>query len=688
MNIQFIKLANWGNYPTILADEIPITNPDHLKQQLAELPFAMPKGNHRSYGDAGLATHLLSCLAMNKILSFDENTGDIWCEAGVTLEQILMEFVPRGWFLPVTPGTKFITIGGAIAADVHGKNHHGAGSFSKHLRSIEILLPDGTGRTCSPIEKADLFWATCGGMGLTGFILNARFRLQRIETAYIRQEAIRASNLDHIMELFEESTDWTYSVAWIDCHSRGDQTGRSILYRGEHAARADLKNHPAYATPLKLPAKRQLTVPFHFPGFALNSLSVKAFNFLYYHKQPNGKLESIVDYNTFFYPLDAIHHWNRIYGRRGFTQYQLVLPKSTSREGLSHILNEISRRRMGSFLAVLKLFGPQDDLISFPMEGYTLALDFPMKKGLFTLLDRLDELVLKYGGRLYLAKDTRATPLIYQKGYPRYAEFVDRVRQFNPRAKLQSLQSQRLGITPMKHALILGAGSDIARALALRLVQKGFKLILAARNPEPFADEFKKKYGIDTIPAKFDALDFENHAHFYAGLPVKPDLVVCAFGYLGNQVKAQTDFAEARRIIDTNYTGAVSILNRVAADMIERKGGTIVGISSVAGDRGRQSNYLYGSAKAGFTAYLSGLRNQLHPHGIQVLTVKPGFVRTKMTTGLPLNPRLTATPEQVAEDIDISIEKKSNILYTKRLWRWIIFVVVHIPEFVFKKMKL
>ena len=266
---------------------------------------------------------------------------------------------------------------------------------------------DGSIITCSPVQNAEFFNITVGGMGLSGIILNATFRLRKVDTAYIREETVRASNLDEIMDAFEASNDWTYSVAWIDCLAKGDRMGRSILMRGEHASISDLVQQVQKSAPLIPKKGLQLGIPINFPNVALNPLSMKAFNFAYYNKTRAGTHQNIVDYNSFFYPLDAIDNWNRIYGTRGFTQYQFVLPKAAGREGMRTILKRITESGLGSFLAVLKLFGEQESFMSFPMAGYTLALDFPISLKAMSLFKELDAMVADYGGRLYLAKDSR-----------------------------------------------------------------------------------------------------------------------------------------------------------------------------------------------------------------------------------------------------------------------------------------
>ncbi|MGZ3837370.1 MAG: FAD-binding protein [Flavisolibacter sp.] len=439
------KIANWGNYPVVESDEKRFSFADQLRDTVLQNEGLIARGNGRCYGDASLEKTTVSTLKYDKILSFDKEKGWFECQSGITLDKVLEVIVPQGWFLPVTPGTKFITVGGAVASDVHGKNHHVDGSFSAHVLEMDVLLASGETLTCSPSLNSDLFWATCGGMGLTGIITRVKFDLKKIETAYIRQKQIKAKNLEEVIRLFEEYKDYTYSVAWIDCLKKGADFGRSILILGEHARREDLDAKKQEA-PLALPKKKQITFPINLPSFVLNQFTVKAFNLLYYGKNTRREIDNVVSYEPFFYPLDAILHWNRGYGKKGFVQYQFVLPLE-SKQGLIEILKRISDEGLGSFLAVLKVFGKQDDLISFPREGYTLALDFPVRKGLFAFLDELDEIVLKYQGRLYLSKDARMKPDIFWRSYPNAEKFLEIVRKYNPRFKINSIQARRLNIT-------------------------------------------------------------------------------------------------------------------------------------------------------------------------------------------------------------------------------------------------
>ena len=401
------KVTNWGNFPVVEKEIKSEDTLQKIKDFVQNNNEIIARGNGRCYGDASLSEHIFSTKRLNKLISFDRLNGIIECESGVLLSEILEVIVQQGYFLYVTPGTKFISVGGAIASDVHGKNHHAEGCFSEYIISFSLLNENGEVLICSRTENADKFWATIGGMGLTGIILSAKFKLKNIETAYIRQESIKAENLDEIFKLFDESEDWTYNVAWIDCLQKGKNIGRSILMRGEHAFKHQLPNK-LQEKPLRLKKKLNLTVPFYFPNFVLNNLTVKIFNFLYFNKQTKKEVKNNVDYETFFYPLDIANDWNKIYGKGGFIQYQFVIPKEKGKEGMKEILETIAKSGNGSFLAVLKLFGKNNTEAynSFPIEGYTLALDFKVNAKLKNLIKKLDEVVEAYGGRIYLTKDS------------------------------------------------------------------------------------------------------------------------------------------------------------------------------------------------------------------------------------------------------------------------------------------
>lgn len=441
------KIANWGNYPVIESEEFKFSSEEELRFALRNDGKAcIARGNGRCYGDASLERKTFSTLSCDHVLSFESLSGIFECESGLTLDQILEIIVPKGWFLPVTPGTKYITVGGAVASDIHGKNHHIDGSFCDYVLDMDIMLSSGEVVSCSPLFNKELFEVTRGGMGLTGIIIRVKFKLKKINTSFIRQVQLKASNLQELLELFHEYKRYTYTMSWIDCLKEGKGFGRSILMAGEHAEPEELSENQKKDI-LKPYSDTLLTFPVNLPSFVLNQYSIKAFNFLYYQKNIKKVINNIIPYDPFFYPLDKILEWNKGYGNNGFLQYQFVLPMESSEQGMIDILRRINKKGMGSFLAVFKVFGKQNGLISFPMEGCTLALDFPVRKNLFPFLDELDRVVLDYGGRLYLTKDARMKREVFWKSYPNAGQFKDLIKKYNPDFKFRSLQSDRLGIT-------------------------------------------------------------------------------------------------------------------------------------------------------------------------------------------------------------------------------------------------
>jgi len=345
--------------------------------------------------------------------------------------------MPRGWFLPVTPGTRHVTIGGAIASDIHGKNHHIEGTFTEHIESIDMLLGNGERICASPTEHSDLFHATCGGMGLTGVILSAKLRLKPIRSSSINLTTIRVPDLHSALAAFDENASSTYSVAWIDCLARDKHLGRSVVMLGEHAddGLLALKQEPLIPLPPRLPPN------------LVNQYSVKAFNTLYYGKAPSTPTTQCIGHEPFFFPLDKVIGWNRLYGSKGFLQYQLVIPSAVGLPGIATILEHIAASGRGSFLAVLKRLGKANqNHLSFPMDGYTLALDFNADPVVFSMLEKLDRLVHDYGGRLYLAKDARMSEAMFKATYSRWEEFQGIREKYHALGKFSSLQSQRLGL--------------------------------------------------------------------------------------------------------------------------------------------------------------------------------------------------------------------------------------------------
>jgi decaprenylphospho-beta-D-ribofuranose 2-oxidase len=440
-----VRLGGWGRYPLI---DCPVVRPGSL-DDLAGLIAAGPviaRGNGRAYGDAALSRQsTIDMRPFNRMLSFDHSTGVLVAEAGVLLADVIDVFLPRGWFPMVTPGTKFVSLGGAIAADVHGKNHHGYGAFSACVEWLELACPDGAVRRASRDENPDLFAWTCGGMGLTGVIRRAAIRLRAVETGWIVQRSTPAPNLAAAMDLFEASHHSTYSVAWIDCLARGRSLGRSIVMLGEHADMADLRD-PQRLDPFLMRRKSSRTMPFDLPQIALNPLSVRAFNQLYYTTGRWKAGTGLIDFDSYFYPLDGLLEWNRIYGRAGFAQFQCVIPLAASASGMAALLGAIAAAGQGSFLAVLKRMGAQDSRFSFPMEGYTLALDFPVRRETPALFTELERIVVDHGGRFYLAKDAFLSPETLRAADSRTAAFTAMRGESGSSARFVSALSERLAL--------------------------------------------------------------------------------------------------------------------------------------------------------------------------------------------------------------------------------------------------
>ncbi len=440
-----MMLSGWGRYPRIDTKLSAPRNIEALRKKVLK-GYAIARGNGRSYGDSAIsAQNTIHMKHFNRMLAFDTQHGQLVAEAGVLLADIISTFLPRGWFPFVTPGTKFVTLGGMIAADVHGKNHHKDGSFAQYVDWIEILTCEGEIQRCSLNENLELFEWTLGGMGLTGIVIRAAIRLRPINSAWIKQSTLVAKNISQTIELFEQSHDASYSVAWIDCLQHGKSLGRSLVMLGEHAEAESIPlKHKKQ--PLQLPFKRKLRIPIKFPSWALNSLSVRAFNAFYYWNGKRNHQKKLVDLDSYFFPLDTIIGWNKIYGRRGFAQFQCVLPIKNSNDGLRALLSATANAGAGSFLAVLKRLGTQKSRFSFPMEGYTLALDFPINRKTLALMEQLDRITVQHGGHFYLAKDSRMSRKIFQKSESRVSDYLSyRTDQVSSKV-FESAQSKRLGL--------------------------------------------------------------------------------------------------------------------------------------------------------------------------------------------------------------------------------------------------
>ncbi len=430
-------LAGWGRLPrpgrAVLAEDL---------RRITE-GAVLTRGLGRSYGDSalpppGVETIPVSILA-DRILAFDPDSGRLRAEAGLSLLSLNRLMLRRGFWPPVVPGTQFVTLGGMVAADVHGKNHHVDGTFGRHVHSLLMRLADDRIIECSPQNHPDLFFATLGGMGLTGHILEVELTLRRVPSPWILGQTERVADIDEFIDKLRQAAgEWPYTVGWIDCLSAGSRLGRGALICGRWATPEE--------APSRFPApKRPLSIPFVFPRWALIRPTVRAFNELYFRRQPRRKRRAIVHPESFFHPLDAIQHWNRIYGPRGFTQYQCVLPEGERPGAARRFLNELTRRGGASFLCVIKDCGTEGEgILSFPRPGISIAVDLPVTDGTQQLVDALDELVLSEGGRIYLAKDAFTRADHFKAMEPRLAAFEAARDRWDPERRLASAQSVRI----------------------------------------------------------------------------------------------------------------------------------------------------------------------------------------------------------------------------------------------------
>jgi decaprenylphospho-beta-D-ribofuranose 2-oxidase len=446
----FQPLTGWGRTaPTHATIETARSDDDIRDTVLAAgSRGVLARGLGRTYGDAAqnAGGRVLDMTGRDRMLTFDAEVGLIVVEAGMSLDRLMRVSVPKGWFVPVSPGTRFVTVGGAIAADIHGKNHHHQGTFCQHVRSIDLLTADGDIRSVGPDAEPELFWATAGGMGLTGIVLRAAIQLIPIRTSAMLVDKERAGDLDALMSRMTDGDErYTYSVSWIDLVARGRRLGRGVLTRGSHAEPDQLPRRRRVTAHLFAPGKG-IRAPAFTPGGLLNRQTVAAFNSFWYHKAPRWHANEIQTIPAFFHPLDGVADWNRIYGPRGFVQYQFVLPFGAEAT-LRQIIERLAGTGNASFLAVLKRFGPgSPGLLSFPRDGWTLAIDIPARWRHSAMLDAFDAAVAAAGGRIYLAKDARARPDHFEAMYQQLDEFREIRRKVDPRNVFRSDLARRLSL--------------------------------------------------------------------------------------------------------------------------------------------------------------------------------------------------------------------------------------------------
>ncbi len=694
------------------------------------------RGAGRSYGDAAQNAGglVLDTTGLDRVVSIDYERRLITAQAGASIAELMSALAPYGLTLPVVPGTRHVTVAGAIASDVHGKNHHRDGAFAKHVKTIWLCTPAKGQIEVSAEEDRDLFYATLGGMGLTGVIVQATLRAERLASPFVTADIDRTGSLSETLESMAGPERYRYSVAWLDLLASGPRFGRGVISRADRTA-AEEPNDGADLTDIS--KRPYLEVPERVPAGLLRPGGVRAFNAARWRAAPRRARGQRLAMAPYFFPLDAISEWSRLYGKGGLIQYQLAIPAGEE-TALERCFELICKRRLPVYLAVFKRFGGAfGGPLSFPIEGWTLAIDMPAEApGLGVALDELDQLVAGCGGRVYLAKDSRLRPETLNAMYPGLKRFEEQRASVDPDGVLRSDLGVRLGLCggapissgvspgrllaasgavadvasrarPLdaietaktetkaiaKRVLLLGGTSEIGLAIVSALVSEGPCVVaLAGRDPLALkaAAERLRSAGCGQVSTlSLDALDTDSHDQVVAKAFDElggVDVAVVAVGVLGKREGLPSDASEALATLQTNLVGAGSLLIATAGHMRDQGSGAIVVLSSVAAERPRRAGAVYGASKAGLDALAQALGDDLYEHGVQVLVVRPGFVYTRMTEGLKPAP-LATTPEIVAKATLAGLDRRAHTVWAPAASRWLMLALRLLPRPIFRKIE-
>ena len=699
------RISGWGGGA---AAAVRVVRPARVEDFAAALEWsrarghadagAIPRGMGRSYGDAAQLDGGL-VLETTKLGRFelDRDLGTVTAEAGVTIGELLAETVEAGWMVPVVPGTQHVSVGGAIAGDIHGKNHGTAGTFGSHVEALGLLTSAGEALELTPGDPA--FGATLGGMGLTGVILWARIRLRPVDGPWLSVDTDRVATLNDALDALR-APGGSHRVAWLDL--LGPVPARGVVTRAEHLPAADAPPR----TDGGATVRGRATVPARWPAGVLRPASVRAFNELRFRRSPRAGRGAIEPIGTHMFPLDALGSWPRLYGPAGFLQYQLVVPFGAER-ALEQVIEQLRRSRAPCYLAVLKDFGDANDApLSFPIAGWTLALDIPRAApGLDPLLDEFDRLVAEPGGRVYLSKDARMRPAAVAAMYPRLDEWRETRNKLDPDGVWRSDLAERTGLvsTPRpaasapaaaRRVLLIGGTSEIGLAIVRRLASDGpVRPYLIGRDRDRLAGAVAELERSGCAEGEIDVVDADDLGS-HAGVLARAfertggfETVVLAIGVLGGQAALDADRDEALEVMRVNFVGAGSLLLESLRRLREQGSGELILLSSVAAERPRASNPIYGAAKAGLDSLAQGLADAAAGSGVRVLVVRPGFVTTRMTEGLDEAPMAT-TAQAVADATVRGLAAGAHTVWVPGRLRLVFAVLRHLPRAVFRRLPL